>query len=588
MLLVLGGLMYGPGQRVVQAQDRVSSEQEGPTPRWHLLVDGETTMWPDHRPEAPVDSIRTVSRGVLERMRKRGYYYARIDSVTVDTTTGPTVRLYVHRGPQVRIEELRIEGARTLPVEELRAEMETREGKPLVSSRLEADIQALLDRYEEVGHPLAQIRIEETRLLSEKEPALQVTLEVDEGPALWLERIEVPEEARTSPRLLAHLANLEIGAPLRNYDPEAIQKTLRETRFFQKVGTPELRITPEGGALLYIPVEEEPPGTFDAVLGYLPPSGTRERGRLVGSGHLLLEHLFGGGRRAELSLDRRPSQTSVFEVGLADPYLFEMPLRVEGQFRGEQRDSTYGERTYRLDTGYRIGGGIETTVSLSREVVRPGQAGTRIEDGRQYIPRSTVLFYGVGVRYKRLDREQNPRQGLVVDIQGEQGQKKLHAQQVATNGDTLRVHRTIRQERLQSRVRAYLPISDRQVIAVGGEASVLLSREYDRSDLFRMGGATSLRGYDEDRFLGNVTTRALLEYRLLLDRRSYAYAFGDLGYVERPVLDGEAVTRGWHPGYGIGIQIQTGIGLLTTTYALSPEARTPAHGRVHLGLSVGL
>jgi outer membrane translocation and assembly module TamA len=137
-------------------------------------------------------------------------------------------------------------------------------------------------------------------------------------------------------------------------------------------------------------------------------------------------------------------------------------------------------------------------------------------------------------------------------------------------------------------VRGFVPLFERQVLVLGGDASVLRSRAYDRSDLFRFGGAASLRGYDEDRFLGNVAARGLLEYRLRLDRRSYAYAFGDLGYVARPALGEAPSTRDWHPGYGVGLQLQTAIGRIRTTYALNPEVATPVDGRIHFGLSVGL
>jgi outer membrane translocation and assembly module TamA len=82
--------------------------------------------------------------------------------------------------------------------------------------------------------------------------------------------------------------------------------------------------------------------------------------------------------------------------------------------------------------------------------------------------------------------------------------------------------------------------------------------------------------------------RGLLEYRLQLDRRSYAYAFGDLGYVARPALGEAPATRDWHPGYGIGLQLQTAIGRIKTTYALNPDVATPVDGRIHFGLSVGL
>jgi outer membrane protein assembly factor BamA len=590
VLLVVAGLLWvGGRQPVVGQTSSPETRAEAVAVQWRLVLDGERAEWPDTVSTAPVDRLPAVGRRVLRHLRRSGYYYATLDSATVDTSAPPaSVRLHVRRGPQVRIGTLRIEGDSAVPADELFALMETREGDRLRPNRLEADIQALLDRYEEAGHPLAQIRVAETRLTTDEPPALHVTLRVEEGPKLWLRRIEVPDDARTSPGLLAQLAELEVGEPLRDYDPEAIRRRLQEHEIFQSVESPRLRVAADGGAVLRIPVEEAAPGAFDAVLGYLPPSRTRDSGQLVGTGHLLLKHLFGGGRTAEFTLDRRPGQTSIFDVSLSDPYLFGLPLRIEGHFRGEQRDSTYGERVYELEGGYRLDNGLELTTTLSWEGVRPGPAGTQFLDDRQQIPRSTTLFYGVGVRYQQRDRAQNPRRGVSVGIHLAQGRKERRRRRITADGDTTRVSSSLRQERLRGRVRAYLPLFDRQVLAVGGEGSVLLSQDYDRSDLFRLGGATSLRGYDEDRFLGNVVARGLVEYRLQLDRASYAHTFFDLGYVARPALTTTTATQGWHPGYGLGLRLQTAIGRISATYALNPEVQSPANGRVHLGLSVGL
>jgi outer membrane protein assembly factor BamA len=590
VLLVVVGLLWAGGRQIVVGQTSSPGARAGAVAvQWRLVLDGERAEWPDTVSTAPVDRLQAVGRRVLRHLRRSGYYYAALDSATVDTSAVPaSVRLHVRRGPQVRIGALRIEGDSAVPADELFALMETREGDRLRPTRLEADIQALLDRYEEAGHPLAQIRVAETRLTTDQPPALHVTLRVEEGPKLWLRRIEVPDDARTTPELLAYLADLEVGAPLRDYDPEAIQRRLQDHDIFRTVETPELRVAADGGAVLRVPVEEAAPGAFDAVLGYLPPSRTRDSGQLVGTGHLLLKHLFGGGRTAEFALDRRPGQTSIFDVSLTDPYLFGLPLRIGGHFRGEQRDSTYGERVYELEAGYRLDDGLELTATLSREGVRPGPAGTQFLGGRQQIPRSTTFFYGLGMRYRQVDRPQNPRRGLSVDVQLAQGRKERRRRRITADGDTTRTSSSLRQERLRGRVRAYLPLFDRQVLAVGGEGSVLLSQDYDRSDLFRLGGATSLRGYDEDRFLGNVVARGLVEYRLQLDRASYAHAFFDLGYVARPALAATTATQGWHPGYGLGLRLQTAIGRISATYALNPEVQSPANGRVHLGLSVGL
>ncbi len=572
------------GRAQSQASDRPVSE-----PKWRLVLDGDRDSWPGQRPSVPLDSIRAVGRTVVEKLRRNGYYYAQVDSAVVDTTSARVeVQVYAQRGPRVTIGNLQIVGAEAVPRAELRRLMDTREGGILDPRRLEADLQAVMDRYEEAGRPLVQIQVEETRIDTASSPRLQVTLHVNEGPSLWLKRIDVPDDARTSPGLVARLAHLARGDSLRNYDPEDVRESLEESSLFQSVEAPELQVEADGGAILHVPVEEASPGAFDLALGYLPPSDGREEGQLVGSGHLLLEHLFGGGRRIDLKLDRRPGQTSLFDLSVSDPYIFGMPFRVTGEFQGEQRDSTYGERTYGLDAGYEVGEAFEVTGGVSREVLNPGSAGARLRGERQRIPRARTLFYGLGLRYEAVDRVVNPRRGLRLDVEMEQGYKRRTFQQVVAEGDTTREQQSLRQERLRGTMRFFVPIFDRQVFVAGGDGAVLRSRDYDRGDLFRMGGAESLRGYDEDRFLGNVTVRGLLEYRLQLDRRSYAYVFGDVGYVERPALADSRAMTSWHPGYGVGLQLGTELGLITTSYALNPEAGGPAGGRIHFGLSVGL
>ena len=116
---------------------------------------------------------------------------------------------------------------------------------------------------------------------------------------------------------------------------------------------------------------------------------------------------------------------------------------------------------------------------------------------------------------------------------------------------------------------------------------VVASKDFDTSDLFRLGGAQSLRGYDEDRFRGRLVSRSLVEYRYLFERQSYGYLFFDLGYVDRPETPELAAMREFYPGYGLGMQFETGIGLINTSLALSTQDN-PSQAKVHVGLSLGL
>lgn len=567
-----------------------------PSAEWELIVDGEAASWPE-APVAPVDSLQRVARRTVVGLQREGYYLARLDSAAVDSSAAPpAVRLYVRRGPEVPVGEVRIEGAEVFETEKLRQLMDTRRGRPLRPDELEADLEAILERYEEAGYPLAQARVAEATLTFGEKPQLDLTLAIDEGQALRVQRLELEGAERTQPDYVMRVTRLPPGTRVTSYDPAVLQRRLEETGLYRSVGTPELLLEGDSAAVVRIPLEEEPPGTFDLVLGYQPTEeGEKASGQIVGNGHLALRNLFGSGRLFGLRLDRRPGHVSEVEVHATDPYVFGLPFRVDARFEGLQQDSTYDKQQYRLELGYRWSSRLRIGLRASREVTRPGPAGARLRPTvsglarQQRIPRADAWFGGLSLSYERLDRPDNPRKGFSIGMVLERGQRTRSERAVSARQDTILRRTTLRQERIQGSGRLYVPVFQRQVAVLGAEGSALVSDEYDLSDLFRLGGATSLRGYDEDRFRGRAVGRALAEYRYQLRRRSYAYLFFDLGYVETPALvEGEESVRGVHPGYGLGFQLGTRLGLINMSYALNPRDAGPADGRVHLGLSVGL
>lgn len=556
-------------------------------PTWQLIVDGEKAPW--DVPAWPLDSLRAVTRRALAYVQQDGYYQASVDSIATDSSAAsPRVQIFVRRGPQIPVGAIRLKSAAAIPEDTLRARMQTQPGAPLDPAQLEADIDALLDAYEDEGYPLARIRVAETMLCPGDPPTLRLTIDIDEGAALWFKRVQVPADVRTAPSFVAHVARLSREASLATYDPEAIRQRLRDTGLFREVGRLTLQVDDEGGAVVHVPLEERAPGTFDIAVGYLPPGTQHAAGRLVGSGHLQLENLFGGGRTAALELDRRPGRVSTADVRAADPYLFGMPIRLEGRFTGEQRDSTYGKQTYRGTLGVLFDASTEVFGTIARERTQPGVAGAALQGGVQRIPHASSWFTGLGLRVRRVDRAINPRRGLWVETTLERGQKIRRFRRIANGEDTTRVRGEARQERLRVHGRLFVPTVANQLVAIGADAAVLRSDTYDRSDLIRFGGANTLRGYDEDRFLGHVVARLLMEYRYQIDRASFAYVFGDLGVVAAPELDERPATHGWHPGYGLGIQVRTDLGRVRASYALNPDDIRPIQGRIHLGLSVDL
>lgn len=551
-------------------------------PAFRLVVDGTLQPW---TPPAgwTADSLGAAARHALRTLAEDGYARARIDSTA---RTDSTVILHATRGDRVPVAKVVLDGATRWPAEDLLGAFDTRAGQPLRAGVLRADIARLLGRYASAGLGLARVRLVDLTLreAGDAPEGLVVRLALDEGRAVRLGRIEVGAGRRTRPAYAARLMDVRLGAPLQAFDPAVLQARLERSGVFSRVGRPEVWVDESGTATLRLDVDERPPGAFDLVLG-LQPGAAGERAALVGSGHLLLQHLFGRGQVYELHLNRQPGQVSRVHARASVPLVFGLPLRAEGAFEGTQQDSTFGAQTYRGLAGLG-GGGREVLVTLSRETVKPGIAGARVVGGRQRVARSAATFVGVGFALADLDAPLNPRRGYTWETLLERGTRERRLTR-EESGQALRVGTATRQERLSLTGRFYAPLARRLVTALGVDGYALRSDAYEEGELFRLGGATTLRGYDEDRFRVRYAARGFGEVRFLLDRLSYAFVFAEAAYLDQPEAPGVSSLRGVYPGYGLGAQVATGVGLVLVTYAASPEAGLTA-GRVHLGLSFGL
>ena len=124
-------------------------------------------------------------------------------------------------------------------------------------------------------------------------------------------------------------------------------------------------------------------------------------------------------------------------------------------------------------------------------------------------------------------------------------------------------------------------------IMAGLDGRFSFSNRYDAGELYRLGGARSLRGYDEDQFRGASARRVRVELRARFDADGYAFLFHDLGFVEPVSPTGGRLGRDLYPGYGAGIVFPSALGPIALSYAVNPDEGLQ-RGRIHVGLAFGL
>ena len=128
----------------------------------------------------------------------------------------------------------------------------------------------------------------------------------------------------------------------------------------------------------------------------------------------------------------------------------------------------------------------------------------------------------------------------------------------------------------------------RNVAAVSFHARELRGDQFEITDLYRLGGTNSLRGYRENQFLGSRIFWSNLEYRFQFDRRSFFFVFFDNGYFLQRENEINRIEKlsAYKTGYGAGITFQTGLGIMKVSYALG-EGDNFNKGKIHFGIVNG-
>ena len=127
----------------------------------------------------------------------------------------------------------------------------------------------------------------------------------------------------------------------------------------------------------------------------------------------------------------------------------------------------------------------------------------------------------------------------------------------------------------------YIKTWKNQVILVGVHVASAWGQDMPWTEMFSLGGANSLRGYDEASFFGQHLLYCNIEYRLLVGHISQVFSFVDTGSI---IKSNNSMT--FEPikiGYGLGARIESRGGILRINYALS-RGSPLSQGKIHVNL----
>ncbi|MBM3325337.1 MAG: hypothetical protein FJY66_06680, partial [Calditrichaeota bacterium] len=502
-------------------------------------------------------------------MIAKDYLLAHADSVRIDTTRRGRLNLtiFVSLGSLARIREVRWQGDSISVMPKTIHAARIHGGATFHWASLFADIEAILNDLSNRGFPFARVSILDIVPRAGDTPEVDVILRIQRGPQTRVNFLEFTGNRLTKPRVLERQTRLRLGSLYSETAAIRARRHLRKLPFLSSVKTPEIVFDKEGQTGLAFHVTESPSTRIDFVAGYLPGRGEGQEGTFTGLVDLTLLNLAGTGRRAQVHWDRPNRSVQTIRLGYEEPWVAGLPLVLGAGFEQRIEDTLYVKRAASLRATAMLTEVVEVWGTARYDEVIPDS----ISRAALGILSTHTSGVEIGLLWDTRDWPRNPRSGAMFSTLAGLAWRR------ASDGIPKENENHYQHNSAGVDAEIAVEIFPRWVgdVAIHGRMLESDEPEIPLPDLFRLGGARSLRGYREEQFLGSRIGWTNLELRYWLGPSSRFFAFVDGGAYFRQRMEGENRVRlqDFKVGSGIGIRIETGVGIWGFDYALGEGDR---------------
>ena len=444
----------------------------------------ETAWWRFFSSDDKYDPDRlTFDRELLRRFYLTdGYADFRVVSAVAELTPDRKdffITFTVDEGDRYKFGKIDVEAhLRDLKAESIQSSIEIEQGEWYNAEKVTTAINALTDKVGELGFAFVDVRPRVNR--NRETQTIDVMFEINEGPRVYVERIDVIGNVRTQDRVIRREFRLVEGDAFNSAKLRRSRQRVQNLGFFEAVKVEQLPGSAPDKTVIKVDVEEKSTGQLSFGAGFSSTNG------VLGDISLTERNFLGKGQELGLSFTLA-SLKSELNLSFTEPYFLDREIRAGFDiFRVSQdlQDSS----SFDMDrTGFGLRGGYAITENL-RQDWRYGVRLTKITEVaddassliKDQIGTETTSEVSHILTYDKRDNAVTPTSGYVI----------------RANTDLAGLGGTNRYLRNRITASKYFPIADEWVFSLSGSGGYILGIGKDVGILERFYvGGDDLRGF---------------------------------------------------------------------------------------------
>ena len=444
----------------------------------------ETIWWRFFSSDDKYDPDRlTFDRELLRRFYLTdGFADFRVISAVAELTPNRKdffITFTIDEGARYRFGIVEIDNRlRDLKVDDIAEAVEFEEGDWYDIEMVNKGINALTNRVGELGIAFVDVRPRINR--DREKQTIDIVFEVNEGPRVFVERIEIVGNVRTKDKVIRREFRLVEGDAFNSAKLRRSRQRIQNLGFFESVSVERLPGSSPDKSVVKVNVEEQSTGQLSFGAGFSSTNG------ILGDIGITEKNFLGKGQEVSLNLTIAALKSEI-DFSFTEPYFLGREIRAGFDLFRVSQDLQESSSFDTDRTGLGLRGGYLITENL-RQDWRYGLRISKISDVasnasqliRDEIGTDTTSEITHALSYDRRDNPLLPTKGYYLRFKN----------------DLAGLGGSVKHFRNQLTAVKYFPIADQWVLSLAGRAGYIvgLGEDVKLLERFYVGG-DSLRGF---------------------------------------------------------------------------------------------
>ena len=543
---------------------------------------------PNHK-----DSVEGAEEAMrlFGKLKSQGYLAASVDSLIADSLQ-TTLHIYVgEKFDNIIVKNGNIDMA-LLGNAGVKGAVLT--GKKISIGDAEIVKAKVIRECENSGYPFASIKLDSFMATSN---FFTAKLFLEKNEIIKYDSIHIFGKTRLKRAFLKNYLGLRLNKHYNENNIQRISQRLAELPFVDAIQARTVEFV-NGKAKVNLYLKDKRASRFDLLIGLLPGSSGKKL-LVTGEATIHLVSLLGMGEEFYLQWKSLQPKTQQLDVRFTYPYLIGLPLGISARFELYKRDTWYLDLNGDYGIQYQIIGSNYVKASLMQHNTIITNVDTAYIKQTRRLPKFLDLNtneFALEYFMQKLNYRFNPISGYTFRIGGSAGVKKIRRNNNITGlQDELRggtfaylyddsIRLKTFQFRISLMVEKYWKLASRHTIKTNFEGKYFYAQTIFDNEKYRLGGTSSLRGFDDQSIFTPYYAMANVEYRFLLSKNSYFSTFFNAALVQESRA-GKGLFD-FPYGFGAGAAIETKAGIFGITYAMGTQLDnkiTIKSAKIHIG-----